>query len=260
MNNMIKISLATIMTIGLSGCGSNDNEIIDITNELKVLDRDVQFLTDTDGMTLYTFDKDAPNVSNCDAECLKIWPPFVGANTESEDLKVLEGTDHLTYKSHPLYYFIKDENPNDILGNNVKNVWDLVYAIDGSTDSQTKLSDITINQKYLTDKDGVALYSFDNDDINMSNCYDTTPTSNEGCETSWPIFYSSNLGILPLGTTSEDFATIDRDTTKIKEGEPTQQITYQGKPLYYFAPDNKEYGSIKGDWAKGVWHLIKIEG
>ncbi len=33
-------------------------------------------LTDTKGITLYTFDKDKGKVSSCYGECAKHWPPY----------------------------------------------------------------------------------------------------------------------------------------------------------------------------------------
>ncbi|MEA2092178.1 MAG: c-type cytochrome, partial [Campylobacterota bacterium] len=196
---------------------------------------------------------------NCDAACQEIWPLFLGANSGSEDIKVLEGTDHLAYRKHPLYYFVNDKAPGDILGNNVKEVWHLVHAPEGTTDSQTAFSETLIKQTFLTDKDQRALYTFDNDEEGVSNCYDTTPTSGEGCESTWPVFYSADLGELPVGTVAEDFGVIDRDVSKAKAGEPIQQVVYKGNPLYYFTPDNKEALSTKGDWVKGVWHLVELD-
>jgi len=256
--------MASIATLVLIGCGdsyndSKDNGVATSNAELKASNRNTKYLVDTDAMSLYTFDKDMLNTSNCDAACQEIWPLFLGADTGSEDIKVLEGTDHLAYRKHPLYYFVNDKAPGDVLGNNVKEVWHLVHAPEGTTDSQTALSETNIKQTFLTDKDQRALYTFDNDEEGVSNCYDTTPTSGTGCESIWPVFHSSDLGTLPLGTATADFGVIERNVTRAKEGEPTQQVTYKGQPLYYFTPDNKESLSTKGDWVKGVWHLVELD-
>jgi len=249
MKTLYKITLAGIATLTLIGCG--DTHITKST-------RTVKYLVDSNQMSLYIFDKDSLNTSNCDAECQKDWPLFEGANTHSEDIKVLEGTDHLAYRKHPLYYFDDDKIPGDILGHNIKDVWHLVTAQKGSTDTQTALSDTTIIQTYLTDKDGRTLYTFDKDEENISHCYDTSPTSGEGCESTWPVFYTSNIGTLPKGLHHADFSTIDRNTTKTKKGESLKQTTYKGQPLYYFTPDNKTGGSTKGDWVKGLWDVIEL--
>ncbi len=268
MNKLTQITLASIAALALIGCSDSYSDkdtaygtTVDtpvVAGALKASNRNAKFLVDTDAISLYTFDKDMLNTSNCDAECQKIWPLFLGADTGSEDIKVLPGTDHLAYRKHPLYYFVKDKAPGDVLGNNVKEVWHLVHAPIGSTDSQTALSETTIKQILLTDKDQRALYVFDKDTQNVSNCYDTTPTSGTGCESIWPVFYVSDLGALPAGMNADDFGVIDRDSTRAKEGEPTKQVTYKGKPLYYFSPDNKEALSTKGDWVKGVWHLVEL--
>ena len=253
-----KIAMLSVASLVLIGCGDSYNDNDTENGALKASNRNAKFLVDTDVMSLYTFDKDALNKGNCDAECQKTWPLFLGGNTGSADIKVLGGTDHLAYRMHPLYYFINDKAPGDVLGNNVKDVWHLVHASADSIDTQTALSETLIKQTFLTDKDQRALYTFDNDTNGVSNCYDSTPTSGTGCESIWPVFYSADLGALPDGTTASDFTVINRDAKRAKEGEPTQQVAYQGKPLYYFTPDNKEALSTKGDWVKGVWHLVEL--
>jgi predicted lipoprotein with Yx(FWY)xxD motif/cytochrome c551/c552 len=268
MKKLTQITLASIATLSLIGCGDsyNDNKDEDVAAptkaELKASNRNAKYLVDTDAMSLYIFDKDILNKSNCDAVCQKIWPLFEGANSGSEDIKVLEGTDHLAYRKHPLYYFVNDKAPGDILGNNVKEVWHLVYALKDTTDNQTAQSDTMIKQNYLTNKDGMALYTFDKDDINISRCtgkQDTKPLNS--CEARWPVFYAADLGTLPVGTKASDFGTIDRpeDTLKDADGKPlaTKQTTYKGLPLYYWFKDEKA-GDVSGDWVNGVWHLVEL--
>lgn len=251
-------------TLALIGCGDSysdkDNGTVTQSNsKLKTLDREVSFLVDTNKISLYSFDKDTLNKSNCDADCRKIWPIFSGANTTNSDIKVLEGTDHLAYRKHPLYFFNKDTAVGDILGNNIKDVWHLVFAPLGSNDTQTELSDTKVKQTYLTDKDGRSLYTFDNDTPDLSNCYDSTPTSNTGCESTWPVFYAEDLGELPTGISKSNFETIGRDASRAKTGESLKQISYKGSPLYYFTPDAKKSGVTNGDWVKGVWHLVEVD-
>jgi len=257
MNKVTKIAVASVACMAFIGCGdSYSGSKADNKAELKVLNRNASFLTDTQGMSLYTFDKDALNKSNCDAACQEIWPLFTGVGTADTDLTTPEN-DQLAYRKHPLYYFNKDKVEGDVLGNNVKDVWHLVHAQTAPTDTQVALSTTIIKQTFLTDKDGRALYTFDKDTKDVSNCYDDTPTSSEGCESTWPVFYSEDLGKLPTGTSAADFGVIDRDTARAKQGEPVKQVTFKGQPLYYFTPDNKEAGSVKGDWVKGVWHLVE---
>lgn len=261
MKIITQITLASIATLALIGCGDsyNDNKK---NAALKASNKNANYLVNTGGMSLYTFDKDALNKSNCDAKCQEIWPLFEGANSGSEDIKVLEGTDHLAYRKHPLYYFAQDKVPGDVLGNNVKQVWHLVHAAAGTTDGQTSLSSTAVKQTFLTDKNGMALYTFDKDSANVSRCtgkQDTKPLNS--CEARWPVFYASDLGTLPAGTKASDFGTIDRpaDTLKGADGKAlaTKQTTYKGLPLYYWFKDDKA-GDVTGDWVSGVWHLVEL--
>ena len=264
MKKVTQVTLASLAVLTIVGCTDsyNDSNANSNSGALKASERNAKFLVDTDAMSLYIFDKDGLNKSNCDAQCQKIWPLFEGANSASADIKVLAGSDQLAYRKHPLYYFHNDKVPGDILGNHVKNVWHLVFAPTGSTDTQTALSGTGLKQTYLTDKDGMALYTFDKDSVNMSRCtgkQDTKPLGS--CEARWPVFYASNLGTLPTGTQASDFATIDRpeDTLKDANGKAlaTKQTTYKGLPLYYWFKDAKA-GDVTGDWVGGVWHLIEL--
>jgi predicted lipoprotein with Yx(FWY)xxD motif len=253
MKNLTKIGLLSFATLAMIvGCGdtysSKDNCVNN--NSLKSLDRTVSFLTDTTGMSLYTFDKDGLNRSNCDAECQKIWPLFRGADTTNDNIKVLESSDQLAYRKHPLYYFVNDTSIGDIKGDNIKNVWHLLYAQTSSNDSQTEFSTDTMTQRYLTDKNGRALYTFDKDTNGTSDCYGT-------CEDTWPVYYAPSVSTVPTGLNKVDFSTISRDINQSKEGI-LKQTAYKGKPLYYFTPDAKKSGETKGDWVKGVWHLVEI--
>ena len=85
-------------------------------------------LTDNNGMTLYTFDKDSVDNSNCYGSCAKKWPPFVA--TEGVELKkgwgVIErkdGIKQLTFNGKPLYTWIGDQKVGDATGDGVGGVW-----------------------------------------------------------------------------------------------------------------------------------------
>lgn len=91
------------------------------------------YLTDTKGMTLYVFDKDQPQKSNCSGTCLANWPIFAAPSAAStnpvNDFGVIQSTDGkymYTYKNMPLYYYIKDKQPGDTTGDGVGGVWHLV--------------------------------------------------------------------------------------------------------------------------------------
>ena len=85
-------------------------------------------LTDANGMTLYTFDKDTAGVTNCYDKCAENWPPlFAAADAQPEgDFTLVERTDGSkmwAYKGWPLYLWVKDTQPGDTTGDGVGEVW-----------------------------------------------------------------------------------------------------------------------------------------
>ncbi len=88
-------------------------------------------LTDTKGMTLYTFDKDAEGKSACNGPCATNWPvlkaeasdkPGDGYTIITRD----DGSKQWAYKGKPLYTFAKDQKAGDITGDGFLNgAWHL---------------------------------------------------------------------------------------------------------------------------------------
>ncbi|HEY0884940.1 MAG TPA: hypothetical protein VGE20_06650 [Ramlibacter sp.] len=87
-------------------------------------------LVGPNGMTLYTFDRDAGGKSLCNGPCATNWPPLMapaGASA-SGDWSVVardDGSRQWAYKGKPVYYWIKDGKPGDRTGDGVNNVWRL---------------------------------------------------------------------------------------------------------------------------------------
>ena len=78
-------------------------------------------LTNTAGMTLYTFDKDAGGKSACNGPCAANWPPLTaGADAKaSGDWSIVtrdDGAKQWAYKGKPVYLWAKDQKPGDKTG------------------------------------------------------------------------------------------------------------------------------------------------
>ena len=87
-------------------------------------------LTGNNGMTLYTFDRDAAGSgkSVCNDACAKNWPPLMAKadDTASGDYSVItrdDGGKQWAHKGKPLYFWIKDQKPGDKTGDGVNNLW-----------------------------------------------------------------------------------------------------------------------------------------
>jgi predicted lipoprotein with Yx(FWY)xxD motif len=85
-------------------------------------------LTGSNGMTLYTFDKDAGGKSMCNGPCATNWPPLYATDSDkaSGDYSIVtrdDGKKQWAFKGKPLYYWAKDQKPGDKTGDGFNNVW-----------------------------------------------------------------------------------------------------------------------------------------
>ncbi len=127
-NSLIATSLV-MMSATLSFTGSFAGEspgTIEISNSSLG-----QILTDTKGMTLYTFDKDTNGKSACNEGCAKAWPPVLAEASMKEigDFTKItrdDGTKQWAYKGMPLYGWVKDKVSGDVTGDKFKGVWHVV--------------------------------------------------------------------------------------------------------------------------------------
>jgi D-xylose transport system substrate-binding protein len=96
-----------------------------------------EILTDSQGMTLYTFTNDNPGGSTCYDACAQAWPPLtVGTGEQPQagqgvtgTLGVIQRTDgsqQVAYNDMPLYYYQADSKPGDTNGQGLKNAWYVV--------------------------------------------------------------------------------------------------------------------------------------
>ncbi len=91
---------------------------------------DGRFLVDSEGHSVYLFEKDESGESYCSGACAAVWPPLetstaprAGVGVQDAALGTIERSDgdmQVTYHGHPLYY----------------------YAADASTSGKTKGEDI----------------------------------------------------------------------------------------------------------------------
>lgn len=80
------------------------------------------------GMTLYTFKKDKPGVSNCNDACAKAWPPFMATAADKAEgaysvITRKDGSMQWAKDGKPLYYWMKDAKKGDVTGDGFKGVW-----------------------------------------------------------------------------------------------------------------------------------------
>ncbi|MGO4327065.1 hypothetical protein AB4Z48_22435 [Cupriavidus sp. 2TAF22] len=104
---------------GMGGGGGNMPPTVKVANGA---------LTDPQGLTLYTFDRDGGDKSVCNGACSTNWPPLMASPGTSAmgSYTIItrdDGSKQWAYRGKPLYRFAKDAKPGDRTGDNFNNVW-----------------------------------------------------------------------------------------------------------------------------------------
>jgi predicted lipoprotein with Yx(FWY)xxD motif len=232
-----------------------------------------QILVGDKGMTLYIFTKDEPGKTNCNADCLKKWPPLLtqgspslGAGVDASlvgTATLADGSKIVTYKQMPLYYWVKDLKPGDTTGQDVGKVWYVVSpagqvvkqdvsAAAPAAPLASAFLEPTINiattpklgQILVGDK-GLTLYIFTKDEPGKSNC-------NADCLKKWPPLLTQGNPTLGAGVDASLVGTATlADGSKI--------VTYKQMPLYYWVKDLKP-GDTTGEGVGNVWFVVSPTG
>ena len=88
----------------------------------------------------------------------------------------------------------------------------------------------------LTAQNGMTVYVFDKDTTGVSACYDD-------CAKHWPPYLAKGGEKIAKGWAKE------------KRNDGSMQWTFDKKPLYFYAGDNKA-GDMAGDHVGNVWHVV----
>ncbi|QWD67956.1 hypothetical protein AOC21_07925 [Polynucleobacter sp. VK25] len=115
----------------------------------------------------------------------------------------------------------------------------MTLAACGAPDVKMSSADfVKVSNGILTSSYGKTIYTFDKDQAGSgkSECVLT-------CADNWPPVY-----IEPGVMLSGNFASITRNNGQ-------KQLTYKGKPLYFFIKD-KNPGDKTGDNVNNVWHVV----
>jgi predicted lipoprotein with Yx(FWY)xxD motif len=207
-------------------------------------------LTGANGFTLYTFDNDTLGVSNCQGGCRESWPALtVSADTALAagdgvqgilgSIPQEDGSLHVTYYGQPLYFFSGDENAGDTNGQGAGDVWFVGTADTLRIKRNAQLGSILAANNEFT------LYTFSNDEANLSNCVGQ-------CVESWPPYLVSSDGdIVAEDGISGAFGTLEREDGSL-------QVTLDGSPLYYFTGDATR-DDATGEGVGNVWFTVKLD-
>lgn len=141
MKNIMVIS-ALVGVLAVSGCstlknvvGTDTSGMHDVqsttANTAPVTSKNGVLVDSRNHMTLYTFDKDTVNKSNCGSACLVLWPAFMApsnakASGQFSAIKRDDGKYQWAINGKPLYFYANDKNVGDRNGDNKLDVWHVV--------------------------------------------------------------------------------------------------------------------------------------
>lgn len=223
------------------------------------------YLTDKDGNALYFFANDANGANNCAGGCATAWPIFnVTGLTQDQlasgltlgDFNAIStpNGNQLTYKGWPLYYYAPSgvrESPGQTTGEGVFGLWFVAKAdytimlanaqLVGKNGKNYVVSAANVitegdgKTTYFTDLPGRTLYSFKPDSFNI-NKYTNTDAAHNAF---WPI-YETDKVVVP--------SVLDKTLFNNITVFGKKQLTYKGRPMYYFGPDlDAATGKFRGN-------------
>jgi predicted lipoprotein with Yx(FWY)xxD motif len=155
MGALLRTCTLLALSLALVACGADDTDVVasdegqdaDAAAEdgaapatdadLAVASSDLgEILVDGEGMTLYLFTADSEGQSVCEDDCAAAWPPLLVEDApvpgDGIDAALLgetersDGTTQVTYAGWPLYTWAQDQQPGDVTGQGVQEVWFVV--------------------------------------------------------------------------------------------------------------------------------------
>ncbi len=96
----------------------------------------VTYMVGVKGKTVYTFDNDTDNTSNCSGTCATTWPPYFYSDTiivpsildatNFDTITRADGIKQHTFLSKPIYQFASDTNRGTKNGDGVGGTWHII--------------------------------------------------------------------------------------------------------------------------------------
>ena len=139
-----------MLTLAIAGCGGSNNTATPTTANGSAATIGVandnlgDVLVNSQGRTLYLFQKDSGTKSACTGACAAAWPPLrangkptVGNGADASlvgTTRRSDGKPEVTYNGHPLYLFVKDQKAGDTNGEGVNAFGGSWYAVSPAGD------------------------------------------------------------------------------------------------------------------------------
>ncbi|MET7367782.1 SCO0930 family lipoprotein [Streptomyces sp. NPDC005566] len=224
-------------------------------------------LTDSEGFTLYRFDKDtaSPPKSNCEGDCAKAWPVVLAGDAKAAagtdaalmgEVARADGIKQLTVDGWPMYRYAKDTGPGEANGQGVGGTWfasapdgkKAAVNADGPAGAEpADLAGLSVRKdpklgEIVVDKQGMTVYRFKKD-----SAWPMKTACTGECLKKWPVVSPVAKNDVE-GVTTKGFVTFDRP-------DGIKQQTLDCWPIYTFSGD-VEPGDTNGQGVGGTWYAV----
>ncbi|HEY2287336.1 MAG TPA: hypothetical protein VGH88_16480, partial [Streptosporangiaceae bacterium] len=223
--------------------------------------------------TLYSLTADSRRSSVCTGQCAAIWPPLLsngiartgtGAERRLGTIRRSDGTLQVTYNGHPVYFFAFDLgagapagltngeyilDPAPVDGN-----WYTILPQGISDPGTTTVGSETAGSATILAVAGnpinhvvATLYAFSADTATASKC-------SGPCAMIWPPVITDNPAAVSGMANGKLVGTVQR-------ADGTFQVTYNGRPLYFFAKalDSGTEGNNVTAFG-GTFNIVNVSG
>ncbi len=231
-----------------------------------------RLLVNKDEFSIYSWDGDEPNKSNCDQECLKNWTPVPapGIAMDRGDWTVVKqasGFNQWALRGRPLYTYNNDKGTRSFTGSDVPDWqnprWHNVYTQRAVTPpAEFMVQDVEFGGQVLADSQGRSVYLYNcrddsvaqiacdhpesSQEYRLAICGDGDPTL---CRDTFPYVIaepgatsdSSLWSVIAIDANSGRYA-----ASGDADAEVLQVWAYRKRPVYTYSGD-KEPGVTNGD-------------
>jgi predicted lipoprotein with Yx(FWY)xxD motif len=224
--------------------------------------------------TVYSLTADQPFTTTCTGPCAAVWPPLLtahprrvvaGTGTDRRLLGTIrrpDGTFQVTYRGRPVYFFSFDlgagaaaglTNGEYLIDPAASGNWYTLLpngtsdpgttTVGSEADGSASILSITAGFEHTT----ATLYAFSADSTTASKCTGK-------CAVAWPPVLTSTP---PAATGSASGSLLG----SVQRADGTFQVTYNGKPLYFFAGGLDSGTSGAGLSAfGGTFNVVNVNG
>jgi len=140
------VAALPLVALAVAGCGGASSSVSPPTTKdgraatIGAVNEGLgKILVNSQGRTLYLFQKDSGTTSECTGACAANWPPLranspprIGGGANASLVATTmrsDGSRQITYNNHPLYTFVKDTKAGDTNGEGLTAFGGTWYAI-----------------------------------------------------------------------------------------------------------------------------------